>query len=110
MPMATAVSIVAQGPGHSNFAIAVQLAHLGSGERHVARSADLRRLGLLQRRDDLLAGGGAALFSLTGWEAKLVSLCFRAGKVTPAEAAPWLAGRGFPPLLFVPNAGGNRRR
>jgi hypothetical protein len=47
----------------------------------------------------------AALFGLASGEADLVGLCFDAGRFTPARAARWLAGRGFLPLLFVPNAG-----
>jgi hypothetical protein len=66
---------------------------------------DLLRFGLLRRWDDLFDEGVAALFGLTGGEAELVGLCFHAGTFTPAEAATWLAGRGFKPLLFVPNAG-----
>jgi len=57
-------------------------------------------------RDD----GAAAVFGITGGKVELVGLCFPAGKFTPARAATWLSGRGFKPLLFVPNSGGNRRR
>ena len=103
--MDNSASIMAQGPGESSLAIPVQLAHLGSGEEHVALLVDLRRFGLLRRWDDLLDEGVAAVFGITGGEAELVGLCFHAGKFTPAEAATWLAGRGFKPLLFVPNAG-----
>jgi hypothetical protein len=110
MPMDNSASILAQGPGESSLAIPVHLADLGSGEEHVARLVDLRRFRLLRRWGDLLDEGVAALFGMTGGEAELVGLCFHAGKFTPAEAATWLAGRGFKPLLFVPNPGGNRRR
>jgi hypothetical protein len=106
--MDNAASVMAQGPGESSLAIPVQGAHLGSGDEHVARLVDLYRFGLLRRWDDLLDEGVAAVFGLTGGEAELVGLCFHAGKFTPAESATWLAGRGFKPLLFVPNAGGNR--
>jgi hypothetical protein len=92
-----------QGPGESSLAIPVRLAHLGSGEEHVARLVDFRRFGLLLRWDDLLDEGVAAVFGMTAGEAELVGLCFHAGKFTPAESATWLAGRGFKPLLFVPN-------
>jgi len=97
-----------QGPGESSLAIPVQVAHLGSSEEHVARLVDLRRFGLFRRWDDLLDEGVAAVFGITGGEAELVGLCFHAGKFTPAESATWLAGRGFTPLLFIPNSGGNR--
>jgi hypothetical protein len=97
--MNNSVSILAQGPGES------RLTHLGSGEGHAARLLDLRRFGLLRRWDDLLDEGVAAVFGMTGGEAELVGLCFHAGKLTPARAATWLAGRGFTPLLFVPNSG-----
>ena len=103
--MAKSASVVAQGSGECGLAIPVPLAHLDSGEEHVARLVDLRRFGLLRRWDDLLAEGVAALFGITGGEAELVGLCFHAGKFTPDESATWLAGRGFNPLLFVPNSG-----
>jgi hypothetical protein len=103
--MDDSASIRAQGPGESGLALPVQLAHLGPGGEHVARLADPRRFGLLRRRDDLLDEGVAAVFGITGGEAELVGLCFHAGKFTPAGAATWLAGRGFTPLLFVPNSG-----
>ena len=101
--MDNAASIMAQGPGESSLTIPVPLVHLGPGEEHVAQLMDLRRFGLLRRWDDLLDEGVAALFGITGGEAELVGLCFHAGTFTPAEAATWLAGRGFKPLLFVPN-------
>jgi hypothetical protein len=103
--MDNSASIMAQGPGESSLAIPVQLAHLNSAEEHVARLVDLRRLGLLRRRDDLLDEGVAALFGMTGGEAELVGLCFHAGKFTPAESATWLAERGFKPLRLVPYSG-----
>jgi len=108
MPMDDSVSM-AQGPGESSLGSPVQLAQLGSGEEHIARLVDLRRFGLLRRWDDLLDEGVAAIFGIIGAEAELVSLCFHAGKFTPAESATWLGERGFKPLLFVPNGGGNRR-
>ncbi len=103
-------SILGQGAGENGLAIPAHLAHLGPGEEHVARLAGPRRFELLRRWDDLLDEGVAALFSLAGGEAELVGLCFHAGKFTPAEVATWLAGRGFRPLLFVPNSCGDRRR
>jgi hypothetical protein len=106
--MGNSVSIIAQGSGESSLTIPVPLAPLGSGEEHVAQLMDLRRFGLLRRWDDLLDEGVAALFGITGGEAELVGLCFHAGKFAPAEAATWLAERGFKPLLFVANSGGNR--
>jgi hypothetical protein len=102
--MDNSASVMAQGPGESGLAIPVLLAHLGSGEEHVARLVDLRRLGLLRRWDDLLDEGVAALFGIAGGEAEFVGLCFHAGKFTPAEAGTWLVERGFTPLLFVPNS------
>ncbi len=103
--------IRAYRPCENGLALPVHLADLGSGEEHVARLVDLRRrFGLLRRWDDLLDEGVAAVFGITGGEAELVGLCFHAGTFTPAEAATWLVGRGFTPLLFVPNSGGNRRR
>ncbi len=105
MPLDDSASILPQGPGVSSVAIPVHPADHGSGEEHVARLVDLRRFGLLQRWDDLLDEGVAAVFCITDGEAELVGLCFHAGTFTPAEAATWLAGRGFKPLLFVPNAG-----
>ena len=108
--MDNSASILAQGPGESSLALPVRLAHLGPGEEHVALLLDLRRFGLLRRWDDLLDEGVAAVFGITGGGAELVGLCFHAGKFTPAGAATWLAGRGFEPLLFVPNSGRDRRR
>jgi hypothetical protein len=81
------------------------LAHLGSGEEHVALLVDLRRFGLLQRWDDLLDDGVAAVFGLASGEAELLALFFHAGKFAPARAATWLPERGFKPLHFVPNSG-----
>jgi hypothetical protein len=119
MPMDKPASIMAQGPGERSLTIPVHLAHLGSGEEHVALLVDLRRFGLLRRWDDLLDEGVAAVFGLptgeaellaavfglpTG-EAELLALSFHAGRFTPARAATWLAERGFKPLLFVPNSG-----
>jgi hypothetical protein len=97
-------SIMAQGPGASGLALPVHLAEVGPGEEHVAVLADPRRFGPLRRWDDLLDEGVAAVFGITGGEAELVGLCFHAGTFTPAEAATWLVGRGFTPLLFVPNS------
>ncbi len=108
--MDDSASIMAYCPCENGLALPVHLADLGPGEEHVARLVDLRRLGLLRRWDDLLDEGVAALFGIAGGEAELVGLCFHAGKFTPAEAATWLAGRGFTPLRFVPNSGGKRRR
>ncbi len=60
----------------------------------------------MRRKDDLLDEGVAAVFGLAGGEAELLGLCFHAEKFTPAEAATWLAGRGFVPLLLVRTSGG----
>jgi hypothetical protein len=107
--MDDAAPIMAQGPGESGHAVPVHLAHVRSRDEHVALLVDLRGFGLLRRWDDLFDEGVAAVFGITGGEAELVGLCCHAGKFSPAEAAAWLAGRGFRPLLFVPSAGGNRR-
>lgn len=101
-------SMMAQGPGESGLTFPVLLSDLASGQEHVARLVDLRGFGQLRRWDDLLAEGVAAVFGMTGGEAELVCLCFHAEKFTPPESATWLAGRGFKPLLFVPNTVGNR--
>ncbi|HKB35203.1 MAG TPA: hypothetical protein VKD72_02035 [Gemmataceae bacterium] len=82
------------------------LAHLIPGEEHFALLAVPARSNPLRRKDDLLDDGVAAVFGLAGGEAGLVGLCFDAGRFTPGQAARWLAGRGFAPLLLVPNAGG----
>jgi hypothetical protein len=105
MTMDNSASIRAYCPCENGLALPVHLADLGSGEEHVARLVDRRRrFGLLRRWDDLLDEGVAAVFGITGGEAELVGLCFHAGTFTPAEAATWLVGRGFTPLLFVPNS------
>jgi hypothetical protein len=82
------------------------LQHLIPGEEHVALLAVPAGSDPLRRKDDLLDDGVAALFGLAGGEAELLGLCFDAGQFTPAQAARWLAGRGFAPLLLVENAGG----
>jgi hypothetical protein len=110
MPMDNSAWMMAQGAGESGLTMPVLLSGLASGQEHVARLLDLRGFGRFRRWDDLLAEGVAAVFGMTGGEAELVGLCFHAGKFTPAESATWLAGRGFKPLLFVPNSGENRRR
>src|SRR4051794_7663584 len=83
-----------------------QLAHLPPAGEHVALLAVPARSNPLRRKDDLLDDGVAAVFGLAGGQAELLGLCFDAGQFTPAQAASWLAGRGFAPLLLVPNAGG----
>ena len=105
MPLDDSASILAQCPGESGLAFPVHPARHVPGEEHVALLVECGRCGLLRRCDDLLDEGVAAVFGITGGEAELVGLCFHAGTFTPAEAATWLAGRGFMPLLFVPNAG-----
>jgi hypothetical protein len=72
-------------------------------EEHVALLAMPARSNPLRRKDDLLDDGVAAIFRLASGEADLVCLCFDAGQFTPAKAAGWLAGRGFMPLLFIPD-------
>jgi hypothetical protein len=74
-------------------------------EEHVALLAVPARSNPLRRKDDLLDDGVAAIFGLASGEANLVGLCFDAGQFTPAKAVGWLAGRGFMPLLFVPDSG-----
>jgi hypothetical protein len=105
MPMDNSASIMAQGPDESSLARLVQLAHLRCGEEHVALLVDLRRFGMLRRWDDLLDDDVAAIFGLAGGEAELLALSFHAWTFTLDRAASWLAGRGFKPLLFVPNSG-----
>jgi hypothetical protein len=83
-----------------------RLPHLIPDKEHVAPLAIPARPGLVRRKDDLLDDGVAAVFGLAGGQADLVSLSFDAGRFTPAEAALWLARRGFAPLLLVPDAGG----
>jgi hypothetical protein len=98
--MDNSASIIAQCPGES------RLTQLGSDGEHVALLGLPGRFDLLRRKDDLLDEGVAAVFGLAGGEAALLGLCFHAEKFTPAEAATWLAGRGFVPLLLVPTSGG----
>jgi hypothetical protein len=107
--MDNSLSLMAQGPGNGSFVIPVHLAHLGSGEEHVARLVDLRRFGLFRRWDDLLDEGVAAVFGIMDGEAELVSLCFHASEFTPGNAATWLGDRGFKPLLFVPHLHANQK-
>ena len=93
-------SIIAQCPGES------RPTPPGPDGEHVALLGLPGGFDLLRRKDDLLDEGVAAVFGLAGGEAELLGLCFHAEKFTPAEAATWLAGRGFVPLLLVPTSGG----
>jgi hypothetical protein len=77
---------------------------LGPDEEHVALLANLGKFDLLRRKGDLLDEGVAAVFGLVDGVAELLGLCFHAEKFTPAEAAKWLAERGFTPLVIVPNS------
>ena len=52
--MVNSVSMMSQGPGESSLAVPSQVAHLGSGEEHVARLVDLGGFGRLRRWNDLL--------------------------------------------------------
>jgi hypothetical protein len=111
MPMDNSPSIMALGPGERNISVlVVHPAHTASAGEHVALLGNPSRFDLLRRKDDLLDDGVAAVFRLADGEAELLRLCFHARTFTPAEALTWLAGRGFRPLLFVPNSGGNRCR
>ncbi len=83
---------------------------LGPDEEHVALLANLGKFDLLRRKGDLLDEGVAAVFGLLDADAELLALCFHVRKFTPAEAAQWLARRGFAPLIFVPNSGGGWRQ
>ena len=94
-------SIVARGPGGS------RLTQPEPDGEHVALLGLAGEFDLL-RQDDLLAEGVAAVFGLAGGEAELLRLCFHAEKFTHAEAARWLADRGFAPLLIVPSSGGDQ--
>jgi hypothetical protein len=89
-------------------AVPFPVAHLVPPEEHVALLALPARSDLLCRKDDLIDDGVAAIFGLAGGQAELLGLCFEAGRFTPAEAALWLARRGFAPLLLVPDAGGRQ--
>jgi hypothetical protein len=102
MPMDNSASIIAPFPGES------RLTQLGPDGEHVALLGLPGGFDRLRRRDDLLDEGVAAVFGLAGGEAELLGLCFHPEKFTPAEAATWLAGRGFKPLLLIPNTGGDR--
>src|SRR5271166_6342451 len=104
MPMDNSASIIAQCPGES------RLTQLGHDGEHVALLGLPGGFDRLRRKDDLLDEGVAAVFGLAGEEAELLGLCFHAVRFTPAEAAKWLAERGFVPLLLVPTSGGDRRR
>ena len=84
-----------------------RLPQLGPDGEHVAVMRLPAEFDRLRRQDDFLDEGVAAVFRLAGGEAELLGLCFHTGKFTPAQAARWLAGRGFMPLLLVPNAGGD---
>jgi hypothetical protein len=103
--MDNSASILVQCPCDRTLSVLVHLALLGPDEEHVALLVESRRFGLLRRWDDLLDEGVAGLFGLARGEAELLALTFHAGKFTPARAATWLAGRGFKPLLFLPNSG-----
>jgi hypothetical protein len=92
------------GPYESIVTLPADFAQHVAAEEHVALLKNPGKFDLLRRKDDLLAEGVASVFGLTGTEAELLALCFQVRKFTPAEAAKWLAKRGFVPLLFVPNS------
>ena len=98
------------GLAHAKAAAPSWTISLGPDEEHVALLANPGKFDLLRRKGDLLDEGVAAVFGLAGGKAELLGLCFHAGKFTPAEAAKWLAGRGFTPLIIVPNSGRDRLR
>ncbi|HKI38552.1 MAG TPA: hypothetical protein VKA46_42280 [Gemmataceae bacterium] len=100
--MDNSTSIIAQCPGES------RLTQLGPDGEHVALLGLPGGFDLLRRKDHLLDEGVAAVFGLAGGEAELLGLCFHAGTFTLAEAAKWLAERGFVPLLLVPNSSVDR--
>ena len=95
-------SIISQCPGES------RLTQRGTDGEHVALLGLPGWFDLLRRQDAFLDEGVAAVFGLAGGDAELLGLCFHAEKFAPGEVATWLAGRGFKPLLLVPNSGGNR--
>ena len=103
--MVNSVPIRGQCPGERNLSALVHLAFLGPDEEHVALLVESRRFGLFRRKDDLLAEGVAAVFGLAEGEAELLALCVHTERFTPTEAAKWIAGRGFKPLIFVPHSG-----
>jgi hypothetical protein len=80
-----------------------------SDEEHVALLGKPEEFDRLLRKDDLLDDGVAGIFSLAGAIAELVGLCFHAAQFTSAEAATWLAERGFTPLLFISKSGEDHR-
>ena len=106
--MDNSASIMAQGPGESSLAVPVQLADLAPAKNTSP---------CWGTPAGSTCCGARTTFSTTAWRRSSAwragrpscwRLCFHAGKFTPAEAATWLAGRGFEPLLFVPNSGGDR--
>jgi hypothetical protein len=84
--------------------VSFPLGLLVAPEEHVALLAFPAGADLVGRKDDLIDDGVAALFGLAGGEAELVGLCFDGGRFTPAQAARWLAGRGFVPRCWPKNA------
>lgn len=98
-------SLSTPGPDESILTMPAHFAQHVAVEEHVALLENPGNFDLLRRKGDLLDEGVAAVFGLANADAELLALCFHAEKFTPAEAAQWLAGRGFAPLIFVPNSG-----
>jgi hypothetical protein len=83
--------------------VSFPLALLVAAGEHIAFLAFPGGSDLLGRKDDLIDDGVAAIFGLAGEEVELLGLCFDARQFTSAQAARWLAGRGFAPLLLLSN-------
>ncbi len=107
--MDNTASILSRWPRKSGLTIPVKLAHLGSGEEHIALLVDPRRFGLLRCWEDLLDEGVAGVFGLAGGQAELLALSFHAEKFAFAEAEKWLAERGFKPQLLATVSGATHR-
>jgi hypothetical protein len=54
----------------------------------------------IQRKEDLLEEGVAAVFGVRGSSAELLALSFKAGRFSPGEAEQWLLDRRLPVLAF----------
>ena len=102
MPMENFTSIRGHFAGERIVSEPVLIAFLGRDEEHVAPLVEGRMFGMLKCKDDLLAEGVAAVFSLAEGEAELLAICFQAERFTPTEAANWLAERSLTPLLLIP--------
>ncbi len=103
--MVNSVLIPAQHQDKRCRALMVRIAFFGPDEEHVALLADAHAFSLLERWDNLLDEGVAAVFDLASGEAKLLALSFHPRKFTPPRAETWLAERSFRPMLFLSSSG-----